>query len=137
MREHIMAYGYPDGFLEEIRGFNGNIVKEWSGNEAIALRKGILGWDGDDEFSDYIQDQLRANQDLVVNMGSFEETNTRYRFDNLCDYSDDLTEVIRSESPGGDIRKYTTNIYGGFDSSIDFKLFRSKDPHITVLSLSQ
>lgn len=131
MREHIIAYGYSDGFLEDLSNFSGNVINEWSSNEAIALRKDDLTWDRDDDFSDYIQDKLRNNEELVVNLGSFEETDTRYRFDELCNHSDELTGVIEAESPGGDIRKYTTTVYGGFDLSIDFKLFRSKDPHIT------
>lgn len=131
MRDHLIIYKYPTGLIDELRDFHSNIVATWSDGETLMKREGDVGWHGNKDIRHFIRKKLRENDDFIASMGSFEETDTRVEFDDICDYSDTLTDIMKEESPGGDIRKYTTDIYGGFETSINFNLFKSKESTIT------
>lgn len=131
MRDHLIVYKYPKGLIDELRDFHSHVVATWSDGETLMKREGDMDWSSDNEFRDFIREKLGENKNFIANIGSFEETDTKIKFGDICDHSDALTNVMEEESPGGDIRKYTTDIYGGFDTSIDFKLFKSKDSKIT------
>lgn len=115
MSEHVIIYNPEDVQLERFHEFFTPISK-W-GNEIIA-EVDVVSEEKVEEMKEWLR-SWTFSTDIVARLLDIEKPEQRVLFRDLYPNSN-ITDIIERETPGGDIRKYTTDLYGGIDKSIKF-----------------
>jgi hypothetical protein len=118
MTEYILIYNPEDVQLDRIHNFMDPITTQ--GNEIIAK----LTTNQSDDLLDWLREWTYETR-IVAAITNIEDPSRFYRFEDIYPNSD-ICKIIEKESPGGDIRKYTSDIYGGVNESITFDVCRSQ-----------
>lgn len=104
MTKHILIYNPEDVQLGRIHEF-ATVKSSW-GEEIIAE---IDGEYDDEEMLEWLR-EWTFNTDIVANICDIERPDQLHKFQDVYPRST-IKDLIERESPGGDIRKYTTDIY--------------------------
>jgi hypothetical protein len=115
MSKNLIVYNPEDVKLHRIHEF-ATPVSSW-GNEIITDLDIKYS---NEELKDWLED-LTWKTKIVANITDLEDPDNQHLFRDIYPRSP-IKKIIEKESPGGDIRKYTTDLYGGVDRSIKFDL---------------
>lgn len=136
---YLFAYRPVNGLDSRV---NGTKITSWgSGNDFEVLYKLDETIRDNRDFRDWLQTKIYET-DMIVRecrLGETEEwfltdkdLTDRISIHDIC--SDDIIcDIVESETPGGDIRKYTNTITGGCMFNLKFSLYYTANISITGL----
>lgn len=116
MNDYVILYNPEDVQLEKFHEFF-TPVSKW-GDEIIA-EIDVVKEEEIDEMEEWLRGWTFSTGIVARLFREIEEPEQHHLFEDLYPRSD-VTDIIQEETPGGDIRKYTTDLYGGVDLSIKF-----------------
>lgn len=125
MVQYLFAYRQPSEFTARIDDF-ATPVTTWDDEVLYKLTVDR----NDDEYNDWMRDLVNDTELIARQRRVVDYPDKRMFFEDLRPDSP-VHDIVKRETPGGDIRKYTNDIYGGVDITISCKLFRTLDKQIT------
>lgn len=141
-QEFLLIYRPENEVIDKVQDY-GEVVSEWGHGSEVELmfeldetlynNQDLRKWLEEKTHTEYTDMVVHPSRPSEVAewIQTDKTVYDRLTIDDLVpEYYTGVAEVIKSESPGGDIRKYANTLYGS-QFSIDFNLFGSRKVNIT------